>query len=220
MKRLRVTPAAPALLVMAAAGAAASSLAGCAGSLLQTRRTEPDVYMLTAHVPAAPAAVLRDDVSVQQPRVRAGLDNERIAVLHADHRIDYFSGARWSAPLGALVQDLALQALRGGARLRNVTAEDSAFAGGFWLEIEVLDFQAEYASTGLPSAHVHLLARIGNAGDRHMLGAVDADAVRPAAADRLGAIVEAYEAASDAALAEVVAGTLRTLGGLDAAAAP
>ncbi len=46
----------------------------------------------------------------------------------------YFADARWSGPLDEVLQDLALQAFRSGAGLRNVSADASAFASGYWLE--------------------------------------------------------------------------------------
>ena len=99
-----------------------------------------------------------------------------------------------------------MQAFHG--RFRNVGTDTSAFSGGYWLEIEVVDFQAEYAPAsaggGAPTVHVHLVARIGNAGDRRMLGEFDADTRQPAANNRLTAIVAAYDDAANRALAEIV----------------
>jgi ABC-type uncharacterized transport system auxiliary subunit len=152
------------------------------------------------------------DLAVLKPRVRTGLDTDRIAVLYPDRRLDYVANARWSGPLEDLVQDLAVQVFRADVRLRNVSADASAFASGYWLEIEVADFQAEYAPAGAPpTINVRLIARVGSAGDRRILGTFDAVARQPAADNRLTAIVDAYERAADAALTEIVAGTSRTL---------
>jgi ABC-type uncharacterized transport system auxiliary subunit len=58
---------------------------------------------------------------------------------------------------------------------------------------------------------VHFLARIGNSGDRRILGQFDASAEQPAADNRLTAIVDAYSHAADAALTEIVAHVEETL---------
>ena len=151
------------------------------------------------------------DLTVQRPRVRAGLETDRIAVLYPDHRLDYFAGARWSGPLDEVVQDLALQAFHTGSPLRNVSADASAFASAYWLEIEVDNFEAEYSSGGAaPTIRVHLAARLGRSGDRRIVASFDADVRRAASDDRLTAIVEAFQGAVDAALAEVVAQTMRS----------
>ena len=67
-----------------------------------------------------------------------------------------------------------------------------------------MDFQAEYtAATAAPTVHVQLLARIGESGDRRILGRFEAQARQPAAENRLTPIVDAYARAAHAALAEI-----------------
>jgi cholesterol transport system auxiliary component len=192
-------------------------VAACTGSLFQSKVVAPSTYLLSAPsgiraaASSAPAP-LAGDLAVLKPRVRAGLDTDRIAVLYPDRRLQYFADARWSGALDDVVQDLAVQAFRNGAQLQNVSADASVFGSGYWLEIEIADFQAEYASAGAPpTINVRLLARVGSAGARHILGSFNAGARQTATDDRLTAIVDAYERAVNAALAEIVEGTSRTL---------
>jgi cholesterol transport system auxiliary component len=206
-----------ALRVLAFCGGLALQIAGCTGSLFQSKAPPPAVYRLSAQLEPPAAAVVAADLAVQKPHARAGLGGARIAVLYPDRRLDYFAGARWSGPLDEVVQDLAVQAFRSSARLRNVSTAESAFASGYWLEIEIADFQAEYpvaccpAAAAAPTVNVHLMARIGGAGDRQVVGSFEVGARRTAADNRLSAIIDAYERAVDAALAELVADTVRTL---------
>ena len=192
------------------------TLAACAGSLFKNKTPPPTMYMLRATpstVAADPAGnSLPSDLAVLRPRVRAGLDTDRIAALYPDRRMDYFADVRWSGPLDEVLQDLAVQQFHANPGLRNVSAEASVFGSTYWLEIEVADFQAEYsAAGGAPTVHVHLQARIGNSGDRHVLGRFEPD-VREAAADnRMSAIVDAYNRAADNALAEIAEGVARTI---------
>jgi cholesterol transport system auxiliary component len=194
----------------------------CTGSLFQSKVVPPSTYLLSAPPrtgtaeasasAAAPAPPTTADLAVLRPHVRAGLDTDRIAALYPDRRLEYFADARWSGPLDDVVQDLAVQAFRNSARLRHVSSDASAFASGYWLEIEVADFQAEYAAVGAPpTINVRLLARVGSAGDRNILGSSTAGARQAATDNRLTAIVDAYERAVDSALAEIVEGTSRTL---------
>jgi ABC-type uncharacterized transport system auxiliary subunit len=206
-----------ATLVLLAAGGV---LAACSGSLFQSRTPPTSVYLLSAERTSAPAAasagtsspVIPADLAVLRPRVRAGLETDRIAVLYPDRHLDYFANARWSGPLADMMQDLALQAFHTGSNLRNVSADASAFASAYWLELEVADFEADYTSDGsAPSIRVHLLARLGRSGDRRVVAAFDADVTRKASANRLSSIVDAYQSAAGAALADVVANTVRTV---------
>jgi ABC-type uncharacterized transport system auxiliary subunit len=211
-------------------------LAACTGSLFQSKVVPPAVYMLSAKVapagaaaPAAgapgggvpspgvprtggPAETMPIDLAVLKPRLRAGLESDRIAVLYPDRRLDYFADARWSGPLAEVLQDLVLQEFHSRANLRTVSSDASVFSSTYWLEIEVTDFQAEYtAAAAAPTVRVHFLARIGRSGDRRILGQFDASAEQPAADNRLTAIVDAYSRAADAALTEIVAHVDETL---------
>jgi ABC-type uncharacterized transport system auxiliary subunit len=192
----------------------------CTGSLFHSNAVPPSIYLLSAppgsaaaaSTSAAAPAPMNAALAVLKPRIRAGLDTDRIAVLYPDRRLDYFADARWSGPLDDVVQDLTVQAFRNGARLQNVNSDASAFASGYWLEIEVADFQAEYASAGAPpTINVRLLARVGSAGERSILGSFTAVARQNATDNRLTAIVDAYERAVNTALAEIVGGTTHAL---------
>jgi cholesterol transport system auxiliary component len=192
---------------------------GCAGSLFKTKVAPPTLYLLSvlpaADAGAAPAATpgaeLKADLAVLKPRVRAGLDNDRIAALYPDRRLDYFADARWSGPLDEVIQDLVVQLFHSRAGLRNVSGDASAFASAYWLELEVADFQAEYASGGPaeggapPTVRVHFLARIGSSTERRIIARFEADARQPATANRLSAIVDAYDRAANQALIQIAA---------------
>lgn len=198
--------------VCAAAALAAGALAACTGSLFKSKSMPPTVYVLSADLAAPGAATIPADLAVLKPGLRSGLESDRIAVLYSDRRLDYFADARWSGPLTDVLQDFALREFHSRTHLRTITGDTSVFTSGYWLEIEALDFQAEYTAAGAPpTVHVHLLARIGDSGYRRILGRFEADARQPAAENRLTAIVDAYARAADAALAEIAARTDETL---------
>jgi cholesterol transport system auxiliary component len=192
-------------------------LTACAGSLFKNKAAPPTMYVLSATPKSSAADPAKTppvpfDVAVLKLRVRAGLDTERIAALYPDRRMDYFAGVRWSGPLDEVLQDLAVQEFHSNPGLRNVSADGSVFASTYWLEIEVADFQAEYAAGGsAPTVHVHLLARVGNSGDRHVLGRFEPDIHEAAADNRMTAIVDAYNRAAGKAFAEIAAGTAQAL---------
>jgi ABC-type uncharacterized transport system auxiliary subunit len=200
---------------------ASVTLAACAGSLFKNKAAPPTMYMLgaTRKTPAAdspggqpPGENHPADLAVLRPRVRAGLDTDRIAALYPDRHMDYYADVRWSGPLDEVLQDLTVQQFHVNPGPLNVSADVSVFASTYWLEIEVMEFQAEYsAAGGPPTVHVHFQARLGNSGDRHVLARFEPD-VREAAADnRMSAIVDAYNRAADQALSDIATGVAATL---------
>jgi ABC-type uncharacterized transport system auxiliary subunit len=193
----------------------ALTVGACTGSLFHSNAPSPSTYLLSVK-PAgvAPGAVMQTDLTVLTPRVRTGLDTDHIAVLYPDRRLDYFAAARWSGPLDEVFQDLALQAFRAYGQFRNVHTDTSAFGAGYWLEIDVVDFQAEYSTdAGPPTAHVRVLGRVGTSRDRRIVDQFEADARQAAADNRLTAIVDAYNRAADTALAKIVEDTVEALKG-------
>jgi ABC-type uncharacterized transport system auxiliary subunit len=194
--------------------AALAGLAACGGSLFHSNEPPLSVYQLS--VPPGPAgAEIPADLTILPVRARTGLNNADIAVLYPDKRLDHFAGARWSGPLDEVVEDLAMQAFRGQAHFRNVHTDASMFSAGYWLEIDVVEFQAEYpgaSGASPPSAHVHLVARIGASSDRRILGQFDADTRQVAADNRLTAVVQAYNDAAGAAFGKIVADAADTVG--------
>ncbi len=222
-----------------AAAAVVLGLAACTGSLFQSKVSPPTIYMLSAGgavsgtaaaaggpAPDAPAAGMPPaaspagalaaqipvDLAVLKPRVRIGLESDRIAILYPDRRLDYFANARWTGPLAEVVQDLAVQELHSHANLRTISGDTSVFGSSYWLEIEVTDFQAEYpAGAAAPTVHVRILAQLGSSGDRRLLGRMEANAERTASENRLTSIVDAYARAADAALAQIAAEASETL---------
>jgi len=194
-------------------------LAACAGSLFKNKAAPPTMYWLSppsaaAQPPAAAAnpAATPTDLGVLKPRVRAGLDTDRIAALYPDRRLEYFADVRWSGPLDEVLHDLAVQQLHSDPGLHNVSAEESVFASAYWLEIEVLDFQAEYAAPeAAPTVHVHFLARMGKSADRRMMRSFEPDVHQTAAGNRMSAIVDAYNRATGEALQQIAAGAVSAI---------
>jgi cholesterol transport system auxiliary component len=201
-------------------------LEGCAGSIFKSRLRTPTVYQLkldSAPAPAtagpAPAPVASPaaaapgaELAVLKPRVRVGLDNDLVAVLYPDLRLEHLAAARWSGPLDEVLQDLELEAFRARSSAVGFHADASAFGSGYWLELDVEDFQAEYGTGGgAPVVHVRAEGRLGSAGDRRILGRFELEARETAAADRVGAIVEAYNRAVQRVLGELVTRSLAAL---------
>jgi len=180
-------------------------LAACAGSLFKDTAVPPAVYLLSARAAAGtPGPQIPADLSILRPSVRTGLESDRVAALYPDRHLDYFADARWSGPLDQVIHDLAVQTFSTQANLRNVSADSTAFSSGYWLEIEVLDFQAEYAAAGAaPTINVHLLGRLGSARERRVLARFEASSRQAAADNRMTAIIAAYEQAADATLKEI-----------------
>lgn len=178
-------------LVLAASSA-------CTGSLLESDLPLPQIYVLAPIAsPATRSSTPVGDVVIAEPSAAPGLATDRIAVLYADRRLDYYAAARWGGNATQVVQSLLVASLQNLGGFNSVSATPAGVAGSHVIDMELRDFQAEYGGGGaLPAVRVTLVAHVLRVRDRHLLDTVMATAVVPATENRLAAVVGAFEAAA------------------------
>ncbi len=197
--------------VLLTAGAALAVTA-CTGLFHSTARPE-QTYLLRAPAPpaaAAPAAppgaplaspAALPSIRVSQPDADPGLNSPRIILVQADHRLNFYSGSRWAGPVPELVEALTLETLRASGGWQSVQDADSPFPSDYLLRIRVRRFEADYTGGGpAPEVHVVLDCVVGRREGRQVLASFIAQGTATAAADRMSAVVAAFEQATDEAL--------------------
>lgn len=192
-------------LAFAASGALAAALGAC-GGLLHNDAPALQAWALAAPVPApaagaAASAPIPATLRVLRPLAAPALDTDRIALLRADRSLDYYAANRWPGRVPELLQGLVLDTLRAAGSYRAVQPESAPFAYQETLQVEVRDFQAEYAAGGAPVVRVTLVCTLGQRGDNGVLATFTLSGSAAATDNRMHAIVAAFNQALDAALA-------------------
>jgi cholesterol transport system auxiliary component len=188
-------------------------LAGCSG-LFESEMPAPQAYMLRLPTPQAGASNASAPLGVIQllrPEADPGLASERIALLRNDRRFDYYAASRWAGPLPDVLAALAAESLRGSQAFAAVLDDGAPFAPEYTLRIAIRRFEADYTAGGAPRAIVVLDCSLGRFRDRSLLGNFIAKGSATASADRLAAVVQAFESATSAALAEMQSTAVETL---------
>jgi cholesterol transport system auxiliary component len=90
---------------------------------------------------------------------------------------------------------MLVSSLNDQALFRSVTAEQARVATDYMLDIEVRHFESDYANGG-PEAHVMIIGRLIRVVDRKLVTTVTGEARVPATAERMAAVTQAFEAAS------------------------
>jgi cholesterol transport system auxiliary component len=188
---------------------------GCS-SLLDSELPTSTAYII-APAPAAAQASASSasdvDLSIGRPDMAPGLDTQRIAVLKG-RQLDYYRAARWGGSAVEVVQTLLVDSLQDQHLFRSVTSEQARVAGDYVLDIEVRDFQAEYAGENTaPSAHVTIVGRLIRIVDRQLVSTVSAEARSQASDNRLGPVVSAFESASHEVALEIARRTAADVAG-------
>ena len=204
--------------------ACASSVlvAGCAGNLLKSDLPAPETFRLV--MPAAPGQVAAASaaggvaataavplaLAVARPRAAAALDTDRIAVLAAGSRFDYYSGARWAEAAPQMLQGNLVGALTSGGQFAAVFAAPARVPAELLLDVELRRFEAvspgSDASAGpAPVVHVQAQASLVDARRGVRVTSFVSEATVPASDNRLGAVVAAFERANALVVQDITA---------------
>lgn len=187
----------------------ALGLAGCGGGLLSSNAPVSHAYVLRPAVAATPAATgeapLAASIRVLGAQAAPGLDTDRMLILGADGRLDFFSTGHWAGTIPDLVTAQVIETLRGSNQFTAVLGDSSPFPGENVLVIDVRRFEAQYASPdAAPVVHVVLACKLGRRSDRAVLAAFVAEGHEAASANRLSSVVAAYDAAFAQALGTIL----------------
>jgi cholesterol transport system auxiliary component len=184
-------------------------LAACSGFLHSTAQPE-QAYFLRAPLGGAAAAAGSATSSapgtpvslrVGHPLADPGLDSAHIMLVRADHRMDFYSGSRWPAPVPDVVESLAVQTLRASAQWASVEDSRSPFPSSYLLQVTVRRFDADYTGGGAaPEVQVVLDCILGRREGRDVVATFIAAGTASASANRLAEVVAAFEQATGTAL--------------------
>jgi cholesterol transport system auxiliary component len=190
-------PAAPLTLLLTLA------LAGC-GGVFESKIAAPQTYVLRLPPPATAATEpSAGSVMVLRPEAGPGLESNRIALLRSDRRFDFFAASLWAAPAPDVVENVVVDALRGTGTFAAVLDDSAPFAPRYDLRITMRRFEADYTSGESPTVHVVLDCTLGRRRDRALLVSFTAQGSARAEADRVGAVVAAFESAVGSAVGEI-----------------
>jgi cholesterol transport system auxiliary component len=183
--------------------------AACSGGL---RSSDPaaQTYILRAQTPQMPAAAQPATASlrVTLPSAGPGLSSEHIVVVQPDHRMSHLEASHWAAELPNVVEALTVERLRASGDWMAVTDSDSTMSSDYFLQIKIRRFEAEYTGDAPPTARVVFDCALGRRGDHALIASFSAQGAAVASANRVGAVVQAFEEAANAALSELAADSI------------
>jgi ABC-type uncharacterized transport system auxiliary subunit len=148
---------------------------------------------------ALPGATLQ----VARPIAGPGLESDHIVIAEPEHRMSYYAGSQWAAALPALVETVVVARLRSAGGWAAVNDSESAFQSEYYLQIGISRFEAEYTTQAVPTARVSFDCAIGRRGSRELLASFTVEGAAAASANRVGAVVSAFEQALNAALGQL-----------------
>lgn len=175
---------------------------GCS-SLLPSSGAAPVTYVLRPAVvaQASASAAPVSSLQVQRVAVAPGYARDEVLLTQPDRRLDVYAASRWPDTLPVVMERLVVDALRQRGAWSVVHDAAAPFAADRLLRVTVRRFDAEYAALGRPpTVRVVLDATLARRGDRAVVSSFTVEAAQAASADRMSAIVAAFEQATGEAL--------------------
>jgi cholesterol transport system auxiliary component len=199
----------------------ALTLGGCAGGVLTSDVKPPETFTLHHAAPAAakpapaaptaefavsaPQQALPLVLVVSRPRASATLDTDRIATIPSDNRFDYYSDARWSETAPQMLQHALVDSLTADGRFDAVLAAPARVPAEMMLDLELRRFESVTTGSGsVPVVHVQMQANLVDTRRSVRIASFVSEATARASENRLSAVIDAFEAASAAVIADVV----------------
>jgi len=118
-------------------------------------------------------------------------------------QVAYIKDARWASPAEILFDEAVARKFSGAGRVRLIQRGEVAKAD-YVLKLDVRSFETRYAyAEAVPEVAVEVRALLTSNEDRAVIGERVFAATVPAAGNRVGAIVPAYDQAVDSVLSEI-----------------
>lgn len=190
----------------------AVAVLGCMSACTPFATDEPPPARYLLIAPAEDGAYgelgwLPAPLSLARPIVPAGLDGERIGVIHGQRRLDYVADARWAEPLPDLLHRV-LAASLAPAMEPGMPGAGSRTGARYVIELRFERFHPVYpAENGVPPRiEVGLVAALVDRSDGRVLARARGQHSARADENRLGVIIAHLETALHEAFAEAMVG--------------
>lgn len=184
-------------------GAATLLLAGC-GSLLSPSNPPAQIYVLDPGFSAMSGSRVDWALVVAQTDVPNVYDTERLA-LERNQTMDYFANTQWTDGTPRMLQSLMVEAFEKSGRIGAVARDSGGVRGDYILASELRHFEALYdQGDGAPQINVDIVVKLLSLPRRDVVATHDSVQQVRATANSVPAVVQAFNEATRAALADVV----------------
>ena len=188
-------------------GLFAAFLAGCGAllngaSLPAMYELEPPTQFPT-ELPRVPWSLV-----IGRPSAIGALDSANIAVRPEPLRIEYYADGRWTTRAPDMLHNYIITSFQNTNLMKSVGGA-AALDGGYLLESDLLRFETVYPpGSGMPEIHVRIYATLLTLPGASVIAARDFEAKVTPASVGLPDVVQAFDAAAEQVVQDLVRWTL------------
>lgn len=195
-------------LNIAAAAVAALALGGCVS--LFPKQEPSQLYRFGASIPAqdAPGRTPRVGIGLAPLEFAEASSGDRLLTV-SGNEVAYIAAARWATPAELMFGEALTSAFERRAQNVSLVSRREMRSNSLLLDVDVNSFESRYENgrEAAPVVVVALDARLIRYPERTVLDQTVIEVRRPAADNRVSAIVAATDAATADALSQLVAWT-------------
>ncbi|EKV28094.1 hypothetical protein C882_1095 [Caenispirillum salinarum AK4] len=186
-------------------------LAGCS-SVIPGEGERPETYRVTAPDVAAASAAPGARLVVEAPSAAPGLATDRIAVWRDPRHLQYYADSRWVEDAPEMVRAIMLEAFRSTRALGAVGRRSVELDPTHRLHTRLSDFESGYeAGAAIPTVRVEIAADLLAEPGGDVVGQTTATARATPADESVGAVIAAFDAATQRAVSDLVTWTVETI---------
>lgn len=192
--------------------ACAALLGGCSSLIFP--EAEPSAFYRLEPAGSVPAVMVQNHetpvaVLVSRPDAPRALGADTIAIQQSDATLAYASGVRWVEATPGLIQNAVIEELQNTDGAFLAARPRDGISADYELALEIHRFEADYCNgmESAPVADVSITARLVKTKGRDLLASRRFEAESRASTNRVGEIVQAFNAAMGQVNGELIAWT-------------
>lgn len=198
--------------------AASLVMASCSGLNIGPPPAGQLYVLKPATTPPSDIAPVTWQLAIAVPGAPEALDTNRIALIRYQSVMDYYANAAWVDHSTLLMQDLLVEAFEKSGKIKAVAEDTEGLRTDYILQTDIRDFEAQYdTQNGIPHVLVRISARLVNTPQRNVIATITVNQEAAASANSVPAVAAAFNAATGAALNDIVRWALTTAAPADAA---
>ena len=195
---------------------------GCGGLFHSNARPEQVYYLRATPLQGGASGVpLKASLRLSRPVPAPGLESAQIVLVQSDRRMSFYVASRWPAPTSNVIETLTVEKLRGSGLWQAVGDSATSFPSDYVLQVAVRRFEADYTGGNTaPDVHVVLDCMVAKREGREVVATFLAEGSATATANKLAAVVAAFETATNTALDSLSAQTVQAVRAMMPASGP
>lgn len=181
---------------------AAFSLLLTTTACLGSSTPPPTIYTLRPAKEITQSCKINSSLRISSPISEQAIDSKRIAILQDGGKFDYYTGAKWAASPSEMMQSILVDAFEQSGALKSVSSDEESISADYILLTDIRDYEVK--NSAAPEVKIKLVTKLISAKDRKVIADIPIEKSITPDANKMEAIVAAFNRGSTDAASDIV----------------